>query len=108
MLSRYISHVDVNGELASIIEPDKKYVVRLASEDLGVKRWAYSDRKQFVDNDGKHSHGSEAVKLVNSKSTAGKVTFKVVKSLSWPPRIETSMRLCASSLPLIPHLPTPS
>lgn len=93
----YQCHVDVNGGLASILEPGKKYIIRLASEDLGVKRWAYSDRKQFFDNDGKPSHDSEAVKLVNSKPTAGKATFTVVKSLSWPPRIETRMRLCASS-----------
>ena len=90
-------HIDVNGELASILEPGRKYIIRLASEDLGVKRWAYSDRKQFVDNEGKPSHDSEAVKLVNSKHTAGKATFTVVKSLSWPPKVETRMHLCASS-----------
>lgn len=93
----YQCYVDVNGELASILEPGKKYIIRLASEDLGVKRWAYSDQKQFVDNDGKSSNDSEAVKLVNSKPTAGNATFTVVKSLSWPPRMEIRMRLCASS-----------
>lgn len=94
----YQRHVDVNGELASILEPGKKYIIRLTGEDLGVKQWAYSDEKQFVDNDGKPSHhGFEAVKLVNSKPTAGNATFTVVKSLSWPPRVETKMRLCAPS-----------
>jgi hypothetical protein len=93
----YQCHVDVNGELASILEPGKKYIMTLASEDLGVKRWTYGERKQFVDNDGKAGHGSEAVKLINSKPTAGNATFTVVKSLPWPPRIETRMRLCASS-----------
>ena len=93
----YQCHVDVDGDLASILEPGKKYIIRLASGDLGVKRWAYSDRKQFVDDDGKPSHGSEAVKLVNSKPTAGNATFKAVKNLPWPPRMETRIRLCASS-----------
>ena len=93
----YQCHIDVNGELASILELGKKYTIRLASEDFGMKRWAYSDRKQFADNDGKPNHDSEAVKLVNSKPTAGNATFTVVKSLSWPPRMETTMRLCASS-----------
>ena len=93
----YQCHLDVDGALASILEPGKRYIIRLASGDLGLKRWAYSDRKQFVDNDGKPSHGSEAVKLVNSKSTAGKASFKVVKNLPCPPRMETRMRLCASS-----------
>lgn len=93
----YQCHVDVNGELASIMEPGKKYIITLASEDLGVKRWAYTDRKQFVDNDENPSYDFELVKLVNSKPTAGNATFTVKKSLSWPPRIETRMRLCASS-----------
>ncbi len=93
----YQCHVDVNGELTSILQPGKKYIIRLASEDLGVKRWAYSDLKQFVDNDGEPSHDSEAVKLVKIKLTASKAMFTVVKSLSWPPRVETRMRLCTSS-----------
>lgn len=92
----YQYYIDVNDELASILESGKKYIIKLGSEDLGVKRWAYSDRKEFIDNDRKPSHGSEAVKLVNSKPTAGNATF-MVKSLSWPPRMETRMRLCASS-----------
>lgn len=92
----YQYHINVNGELGLILEPGKKYIIRLASGDLGVKRWAYSNRKQFLDNDGKPSHDSEAIKLVNSKPTAGNATFTVVKSLSWPPKIETRMRLCAS------------
>ena len=93
----YQYHVDVNGELASILHPGKKYIIRLASEDLGVKRWAYSDRKQFFEDDGKSSQGNEAVKLVNSKSTAGNATFTVVKSVPWPPRVETRIRRRASS-----------
>ncbi|MCJ1423072.1 hypothetical protein MMC29_000953 [Sticta canariensis] len=93
----YQCHIDANGVLASILEPGKKYRIRLASEDLGVKRWAYGDRKQFIDNDWKPSHDSEAVKLVNSRPNAGNATFTVVKRLSWPPTIETRMLLCASS-----------
>ena len=69
----------------------------MASGDFGVKRWAYSDRKQFIDNDETPSHASEIVKLVNSKPTAGNATFKVIKSLPWPLRIETRMRLRAPS-----------
>ena len=94
----YQCHIDVNGELASILEPGKKYIIKLASEDLGVKRWAYNNKIQLIDNNGKPSHNSEAVKLVNSKPTAGNATFTVVKSLPWPPRMEIKMRLCASSL----------
>lgn len=96
-LTVYQCHIDINGELASILEPGKKYMIKLASEDLGVKRWEYSDHTQLADNDGKPSHDSEAAKLVNSKYTAGKATFTVMKSLSWPPSVETRMRLCASS-----------
>lgn len=93
----YKCRIDADGDLASILEPGKKYVIKLASGDLGVKRWEYSDGKQFVDNDKTPSHASEVVKLVNSKPTASNATFKVVKNLPWPPRIETRMRLCAST-----------
>lgn len=92
----YQCHIDVTGELASILKPGKKYIIKLASEVLGVKYSAYSDRKQFVDNNGKPSHDSESVKLVNSKPSAGNATFTVVKGLSWPPRMETRLRLCVS------------
>ncbi|KAI4143607.1 MAG: hypothetical protein L6R39_004507 [Caloplaca ligustica] len=92
----YQCHVDVNDEVASILEPGKKYIIRLASEDLGVKQLVYSDRERFVDNGWKPSHDTQAVKLVNSKPTAGNATFTFVKSLSSPPRVETRMQLCAA------------
>ena len=91
----YQCRIAVNGELASMLKPGKKYRIKLASENLGVKRWAYRDGQQFVDNDEMSNHDSEAVKLINSKSTAGNATFTLVTSLSWPPRMETRMRLCA-------------
>lgn len=93
----YLSHVDVNLEWTSILDPEKKYRIRLASKDLGVKRWAYSDGKQFVAKNEELSQNAEAVKLVNSKPTASNAAFRLVKSLPWPPRIETRMRLCADS-----------
>lgn len=93
----YQGHVDVKVELASILKPEKNYIIRLASKDLGVKRWAYSDGKQLVDKDGKSSQNAEAIKLVNSKPTASNAAFRLVKNLSWPPKIDTRMRLCASS-----------
>ena len=64
----YQCHVDVDGALASILEPGRKYIIRLASGNHGVKRWAYSDRKQFVENDGRPSHGSGAVNLFKQQS----------------------------------------
>lgn len=90
------SHIDPNGELASILEPGKTYLLRLVSGDLSVKRWAYSDRKQFVEDDGRLRYDSEAVRLVDSKPTACNARFTVVKSLPQPPRMEMKMRLCAS------------
>ena len=83
--------------MASILEPGKKYTIRLASSDLGVERWVYGDQKQLSNGDETPSHDSEAVKLVNSKSTASNATFTVVKDLPWPPSVETRMHLCASS-----------
>ena len=89
--------IDVNCELASMLELGKWYKIRVVNGDLGVKRWEYSDEKQFIDYDEKLSDESEAVKLVSQSPGGGIATFKVVKSLSWPPRVETRMRLCALS-----------
>ena len=88
----YLYCIDVRAELASVLEPEKKYTIRVASNDLGIKRWAYSNQKQLTNDDG-----LEIAKLVNSKSTASNATFIVVESLPWPPKIETRMHLRASS-----------
>jgi hypothetical protein len=93
----YMCHFDVSSALASVLEPGKKYRITLESKNLGVKKWTYSVQKHFVDSDGKPFHDFEAAKLVNSKSTAGNATFKVVRSLLWPPRVDIRMQLCASS-----------
>ena len=102
----YQCQIHAGGELASILEPRKKYIIRLANKNLGIKRWAYSDEKQFVDNDAKPFDDPESTKLVNSKSTAGNATFKLVNNLSWPPKIEIKMRLWPSypsSDPAVSH-----
>ncbi|KAI4182897.1 MAG: hypothetical protein L6R41_005709 [Letrouitia leprolyta] len=95
----YQYRIDVDGDLQSILLPGKKYRIRLASQDLGVKRWAYSNRTHFIDNEETPSNNSEPVRLVNSKSTAGNATFKTVTKLKWPPIIKTRMRLCALPQP---------
>ena len=89
--------IDVHGELASMLKLGKKYRMRLASADLGIKRWAYSDATQSVDNDEAiPSRDLEAAKLVISRRTAGHATFTVVEGLPRPPKMEISMRLDAS------------
>lgn len=96
-LTIHQGYITMNGGLDSILKPGEKYRLRLGGDDLGVKRWAYGDREQFVGNDGKPSLESETARLVTSTSRSGIVDFEVVKYLRWPPRIETRMRLCALS-----------
>ena len=91
----YHCPLDVNGSLASILEPGMKYRIRLASQDLGVKRCSYYNQDQSVGS-VQTSILDPEVKLVSSKPTAGNATFTVVKSLSWPPKLETRIHLCAS------------
>jgi hypothetical protein len=89
-LTIHLCYVDLQGALASVLELGKKYRIRLSSKDLGVKKWAYG-----------HEHSSddpEAAKLVNSTLTGtGNATFKLVESLSCPPKMETRMHLCEAS-----------
>lgn len=91
----YRYRVDPRGALAAFLQPGRKFTIRLASRDLGVKWWTYDDG----DGDNKlHGHPpawtSETAKLVSSKPSTGKATFKVIPSLPWPPEVETHMRLC--------------
>ena len=58
------------------------------------RKFVISDRTRLADDIGQPSNDSERLKLVNSKATAGNATFTVVNSLSWPPKIDLSMRLC--------------
>ncbi|KAI9790879.1 MAG: hypothetical protein M1816_004640 [Peltula sp. TS41687] len=93
---------DVDGLVSSsILEPGRKYRVRLASEDLGVKRKKHfivdkddAKKPSYVSvSDSAQAAAAAVVKFVNSKPSAGNATFTVVKRLSWPPRVETRMRL---------------
>ncbi|KAI5924344.1 hypothetical protein F4810DRAFT_138839 [Camillea tinctor] len=87
----YQYRIDPNSELASMLQPGRKYTIRLASEDLGVKWWAYSDGDQYQ---RPTTQASEPAKLVNSKPSAGKASFTAVPALPWPPKVETHLRLC--------------
>ncbi|KAK7062282.1 hypothetical protein R3P38DRAFT_2758552 [Favolaschia claudopus] len=94
----YLFPIEADSPLASILKPGKRYTVKLASEDLGVRWWAYGDRPEVVDGDGGVVRTqSENAKLVNSKSTAGNATFTCVSALPWPPRVKMGMRLVTPS-----------
>ncbi|KAI1370150.1 hypothetical protein F4677DRAFT_383919 [Hypoxylon crocopeplum] len=91
----YQYRIDPNSELASVLQPGRKYTIRLAGKDLGVKWWAYGDNDQLPNNtEGSPTRASETAKLVNSKPSAGKASFAVVVELPHPPKVETHMRLC--------------
>ncbi|KAI2625593.1 hypothetical protein GGR54DRAFT_506550 [Hypoxylon sp. NC1633] len=89
----YQYHINSNSELASMLQPGRKYTIRLASEDLGVKWWVYGDDDQPPHNDRFLTRASETARLVNSKPSAGKASFAVVPKVPHPPKVETYMRL---------------
>ena len=51
-LTVYLCAIDPQGVLALALKPRKRYRIKLASRDLGVKKWVYSDRERFSDSDG--------------------------------------------------------
>ncbi|KAL8988211.1 MAG: hypothetical protein Q9177_002677 [Variospora cf. flavescens] len=78
--------VDINGALASILEVGRRYRIRVAGEDLGVRRWGYSNHDQVVDNNSNElSNNLEATKTWQLQNHS--------RELSWPPGIETRLRL---------------
>ncbi|KAI8626014.1 hypothetical protein F5Y19DRAFT_237640 [Xylariaceae sp. FL1651] len=93
-ITTYEYHIDPDSELASRLQPGKKYTIRLASEDLGVKWWIYGNDDQHLGNLRSTTQVSETAKLVNSKASAGKASFTVVSALQFPPKVEIHMRLC--------------
>lgn len=92
----YMYHVDTSSELASILEPSKKYTIRLATEDLSVKWHAYGGRDQLVSEEGKPLQPSREERLVKTKSkfSGGHARFTAVSSLPWPPKVLNRMRPC--------------
>ncbi|KAI1354344.1 hypothetical protein F5Y01DRAFT_302670 [Xylaria sp. FL0043] len=85
--------IDPKSELGSMLQLGKTYTVRLASEDLDVKWWAYSKSDHISNDKACIVQASETAALVTSKSRAGKVSFKVVPRLTFPPDVEMHMRL---------------
>ncbi|KAI1404899.1 hypothetical protein F4819DRAFT_445888 [Hypoxylon fuscum] len=90
----YQYRINPNSELASVLQPGRKYTIRLAGKDLGVKWWVYGNNDQLPNNKESTTRASETAKLVNSKPSAGKASFAVVLELPRPPKVETHMRLC--------------
>ncbi|KAI4266709.1 MAG: hypothetical protein LQ337_008694 [Flavoplaca oasis] len=92
----YHSPIDINSPLTSVLEEGKRYRIKMTGTDLGIRRWAYNSRQELGDDHHPPTHESKAVRIVNSKPSAGNATFTVVKSLPWPPRVETTISLCKS------------
>ena len=91
----YHAQIDAGSELAKMLKPGKRYVIKMASKDLGVERWSYSNGsgEQATVENSSISHSSSPMKLVNSKPTAGNAKFRVVNSLPWPPTVDTTISL---------------
>ncbi len=91
-LSIYQYHIDPSSELASLLEPGKKYTIRnKAGEDLGGKVYTYADQAEPLKEQGEPSTPIEKSKLVSSEAD-GRASFTVVPSLPWPPKIQTRMQ----------------
>ena len=65
----YMAPIDPQGTLASVLRPGKTYRIRLASKDLGIKRWKYGDEKQSADTEENSNHTFELVRLVSVRSS---------------------------------------
>jgi hypothetical protein len=89
-LTEYLCPIDIEGALASVLKVGKRYRIKLGSQDLGVTKWVYSGESPDEE--------TQAVKLISNRAGGnGIATFKIVKSLAWPPKVVTRMRLCAAS-----------
>ncbi|KAM5377857.1 hypothetical protein ACJZ2D_004761 [Fusarium nematophilum] len=91
-LSVYQYYVDPKSELASLLEPGKKYTIRnKAGDDLGGKGYTYVHQEEHTEEQGKVSTSDDKPKLVSSRAD-GRATFTVVPSLPWSPKTQTRLR----------------
>ena len=89
----YECRIDAENEVAWMLRPHAKYVVRLASKQLSVRWWAYGEPAELLMEDPRPNCASSSAALVNSKDSAGKAAFKTEPSLPWPPRVEVHVRM---------------
>ncbi|KAM0716047.1 hypothetical protein Q7P37_008561 [Cladosporium fusiforme] len=92
----YRYRVKHDGVLASLFKPGMKYLIQFATPDLGVQQLRFtSNDANDAGSTPNDARAPNASKLVVSKSLirVGRARFTAVDSLSWPPTVETSMRL---------------
>jgi hypothetical protein len=93
-MSTYRYDVDPESELASLLEPGKKYTIRnKAGQDLGFRDYAYSDQAESRNEQEESFMSGEIDKLVAGRVN-GHASFSVVSSLPWPPKLQTRMQRC--------------
>jgi hypothetical protein len=73
--------------------PGREYRISLASRDIGIKWYTYTDDPSLPIDQDLFSRPSETARIVNSKPSAGHAAFKVVESLPWPPEVSTHLHL---------------
>lgn len=96
-MSTYRYDIDPGSELASLLEPGKKYTIRnQAGQDLGFKDYGYSEHDEFAPGQEMAFTSSENRTLVSGRVN-GHASFTVVPSLPWPPKLETCMRRCETN-----------
>lgn len=90
----FLGKIDSKSDLARLLKPNTKYAMRLASTELGVQWWSYSDSEEAPPGMTLLSESvSEAANLVNSKESAGKAAFTTRDSLPSPPNLDIHLRL---------------
>jgi hypothetical protein len=86
--------IDSKSDLAPLLKPNTKYLIRLGNRDLGVQWWSYGEPGELPPGVILSSENvSEATKLVNSKESAGKAAFTTRDSLPSPPDLDIQLRL---------------
>lgn len=96
-MSTYRYDIDPDSDLASLLEPGKKYTIRNeAGQDLGFSDFGYSEQDESTSGQGIAFISSKTGKLVSGRRN-GHASFVVVSSLPWPPKLETRMRRCKTN-----------
>ena len=91
--TEYRYRINPGSPLASLFESGKKYRIALANRDLGKHRWIGSDHVPLSSTLASTAEHSIEHRNIISNSHSGLAVFSVIKSLIWPPTVETRMHL---------------
>jgi hypothetical protein len=80
------------SDLGSLLQPGKRYSMRIASHDLSIRRCTWMDSNDPGDGSQNPSVAAQQMPQLIARKRYGRALFTVVDSLPWPPHVQLTMK----------------